>query len=129
MTKLHNGPEVVFVEFGGDPSNDKECYKRYSSTEPFEACGLDAEVIRFVNHKSYLSHTEQLNALIRMANDTVAMIEKQNEELRYLVLELFSQGATGPDGKYCHSFISTYEYAQRKLIEWGMIKQKDCYYR
>ena len=46
-------PEIkdVYVEFFGDPSDDKECYKRYSSTQPFQPCGNDAEVIHFVNVK------------------------------------------------------------------------------
>lgn len=42
----------VFLEFFGDPSDDKECYKRYSSTQPFKPCGNDSEVIQFVNAKT-----------------------------------------------------------------------------
>lgn len=52
-----------YVEFFGDPSDDKECYKRYSSTEPFPPCGNDAEVIRFVNYKAY---EQAVNALREM---------------------------------------------------------------
>lgn len=40
--------QKVFVEFGGDPSDDKECYKRYTSTEPFEAVWPDSEVIECI---------------------------------------------------------------------------------
>ena len=38
----------LFVEFSGDPSNDKELYKRYCSSEKFEPLSLSDEVIHFV---------------------------------------------------------------------------------
>lgn len=40
--------ERVFVEFGGDPSDDKECYKRYTSTEPFTPVGFNVEVLECI---------------------------------------------------------------------------------
>lgn len=45
--------ERVFVEFGGDPSNDKECYKRYTSTEPFEGILPSDEVLEFVSKEKF----------------------------------------------------------------------------
>jgi phage shock protein A len=68
------------------------------------------------------------------ARDSLAYLEERTE-LRELVLELFQQAcATHPTGsddpikspQYDHSCMSTYEDVQRKLIEWGMIKQEDC---
>lgn len=38
----------LFVEFSGDPSNDKELYKRYCSSENFEPLSLSDEVIHYV---------------------------------------------------------------------------------
>lgn len=38
----------VFVEFGGDPSDDKECYKRYTATSPFKPCLFNAEVLECI---------------------------------------------------------------------------------
>lgn len=43
----------VYVEFGGDPSNDRENYKRYCGTEPFKPVGFDAEVVRFIEYTEY----------------------------------------------------------------------------
>ena len=40
--------ERVFVEFGGDPSDDKECYKRYTSTTAFAPVGHDVEVLECI---------------------------------------------------------------------------------
>lgn len=34
-----------WIEFGGDPSDDKEVYKRYSAAVPFKPCGFSDEVI------------------------------------------------------------------------------------
>lgn len=47
--------KTYYVEFGGDPSNDKELYKRYSSTEPFKPLFPDCEVIELVR-KSDVEH-------------------------------------------------------------------------
>lgn len=38
-------PRDIYIEFGGDPSDDKELYKRYSSTSPFEPSSHSDEVI------------------------------------------------------------------------------------
>lgn len=38
-------PRDIWIEFGGDPSDDKEVYKRYSATIPFKTLFPDCEVI------------------------------------------------------------------------------------
>lgn len=37
----------IWIAFGADPSDDKEVYKRYSSTTPFKPASPDEEVIHF----------------------------------------------------------------------------------
>lgn len=47
-------PREFYVELGGDPSNDKEMYKRYCASIPFETSpGLDVEVVRFIEFGAY----------------------------------------------------------------------------
>lgn len=46
-------PREVYVEFFGDPSDDKENYKRYCGTESFKPVGHDAEVIHFIEKEAY----------------------------------------------------------------------------
>ncbi len=46
-------PREVYVEFFGDPSDDRECYKRYSARTPFKPVGLDAEVIHYIEKAVY----------------------------------------------------------------------------
>lgn len=42
LTKLRD----IWIAFGGDPSDDKEVYKRYSATKPFKPACPGEEVIR-----------------------------------------------------------------------------------
>lgn len=49
------------------------------------------------------------------------------EAMKEIALDLFLQGVGVVDGKYDHMCISSYEYAQKVLIEYGMIKKEDCY--
>jgi hypothetical protein len=67
----------VFVEFFGDPSDDKECYKRYTSTEPFAPLGFDAEVIEFVNVKEHRAQAKEIFRLERV----IAKELTENDEL------------------------------------------------
>jgi len=60
----------------------------------------------------------------------IALVDER-DELREMILDLFVQGASvsqvGPgDPKYDHMCISSYEDAQDKLIEWGLLAAKDC---
>lgn len=48
-----NKPREFWVEFGGDPSNDKEVYKRYSARVPFEPTDFSDEVIHCVEYSAY----------------------------------------------------------------------------
>lgn len=48
-----NKPREFWVEFGGDPSDDKEIYKRYSARVPFEPTDFSDEVIHCVEYLAY----------------------------------------------------------------------------
>ena len=61
-----------------------------------------------------------------------ATLIEEARDARELVLDLFVQAcsthrsSTDTETKYDNECMSTYEYAQEKLIEWGMIKKEDC---
>lgn len=57
-------PREIYVEFGGDPSDDKENYKRYCGSEKFEAVGFNREVIHFIEHSAYRELQEE-NQLLK----------------------------------------------------------------
>lgn len=47
--KMTNSKHRKFwIEFGGDPSKDGECYKRYCATSPFKTVFPDSEVIETI---------------------------------------------------------------------------------
>lgn len=64
----------LFVEFSGDPSNDKELYKRYCSSEKFEPLSLSDEVIHFVEIaalEAAQKEIEKLTAALKVAEKTL----------------------------------------------------------
>lgn len=61
-------PREFYIEFGGDPSKDGECYKRYSSTKPFESYLPDCEVIHCVEKRAYDSLAAKLDKAINALN-------------------------------------------------------------
>ena len=67
-----------FVEFGGDPSDDKECYKRYTSTEPFEGILPSDEVVHFIEYKAY----EKLRSLADNLLESLDKYEYQDDKTR-----------------------------------------------
>lgn len=46
-------PREFWIEFFGDPSDDKEVYKRYSAAVPFKPVGNDAEVFHLIEYSEY----------------------------------------------------------------------------
>lgn len=64
-------PREFWIEFCGDPSDDKECYKRYSSTEPFHPVGLDAEVFHLVEHSAF----EKQSVALKIAVEALEKLE------------------------------------------------------
>lgn len=55
-----------------------------------------------------------------------AQLAQEVQDLYALLLDVFSQGTRGADGKYDHQCLSAYEHAQSYLIENGLIKDEDC---
>lgn len=63
-------------------------------------------------------------------------LEKENQELKEMIHDLFTQScfipcegtdrSVFPNLKYDHMCLSTYERTQDKLIEWGLIKPEEC---
>lgn len=49
--KFRNKPREFWIELGGDPSNDKEVYKRYCATAPFKPSSYSEEVVCTVEVK------------------------------------------------------------------------------
>lgn len=64
-TKLK--PREVYVEFFGDPSDDKEHYKRYCGTEPFKPVGHDAEVIHYIEYSAFEKALKSASAAMTYA--------------------------------------------------------------
>lgn len=62
-----NELDKIYVEFGGDPSDDKEVYKRYSSrNEKFNPLFLDAEVIECIRS---IEHEKLTDAVIQLCDE------------------------------------------------------------
>ena len=62
-----------WIEFGGDPSNDKEVYKRYSSTSPFKPTDFSDEVIHTIEYSEYekiIEENKKLKDQLWIAKDS-----------------------------------------------------------
>lgn len=66
-----------WIEFGGDPSDDKELYKRYCGGQPFEPTSYAEEVIHVVP----ASRLESANAEIARLNKILKSEFNENDEL------------------------------------------------
>ena len=91
----------LYVEFGGDPSNDKELYKRYCSSEkftPLDPHGM--EVIHFIDFKTHQNLKDELAQVIKIGVEGQREINRQAyEENKRLVGILNKIGilGMGPD--------------------------------
>ena len=55
--------------------------------------------------------------------------KKEIIESDELLADVFSQACwLEYKGKYCHSYISSYERAQAYLVNKGIIKEEECFY-
>ena len=70
----------LFVEFSGDPSNDKELYKRYCSSEKFEPLSLSDEVIHFVEIAALEAAQKEIEQLKSIFSVQLDILE-QNKQL------------------------------------------------
>lgn len=56
-------PAEIWIEFGGDPSNDVEIYKRYSAKVPFQPTSHSDEVIHCIEKRAYDEAITELKSL------------------------------------------------------------------
>lgn len=64
----------IYVEFGGDPSDDKELYKRYCSSEKFTPLDIHGmEVIRFIDYTAHENMKRELDQLKKLLNKIALM--------------------------------------------------------
>lgn len=61
-----NKPREFWIEFGGDPSDDEEVYKRYSSTKPFKPTSYAEEVIHCIEKSAYDALKTELEQASRL---------------------------------------------------------------
>lgn len=80
LTKLRD----IWIAFGGDPSDDKEVYKRYSSAAPFKPVGLDEEVIRCREFKRV--RMKPLKTLVRGGIIKITHMSDDGEFMRFKVV-------------------------------------------
>lgn len=75
-------PREYWIEFGGDPSNDKEVYKRYSATVPFKPCSLSDEVIHVIEKSAYDKLKESENKKIMELMTAIGTLVDNETELK-----------------------------------------------
>lgn len=80
MTKEMITMREFWIEFGGDPSDDKEIYKRYCSAAPFDPNGLGEEVIRVREvspalDAAYAEFIDKMKSIVRGHDDRCSNIE------------------------------------------------------
>lgn len=69
--------DIFYIEFGGDPSDDKEIYKRYSSRNTkMNPIGNDAEIIELVE-KKYLDAANEKIKILESRIDRMSMVIKE----------------------------------------------------
>jgi hypothetical protein len=64
-----NKPREFWVEFGGDPSDDKEVYKRYCAAEPFKPSRFSDEVIHVIEKSAYDDQVKQADELEKLRRE------------------------------------------------------------
>lgn len=90
LTKLRE----IWIAFGGDPSDDKEVYKRYSSTRPFKPVGLDEEVIPTIEAR-YV-RMKPLKTLVRQKLIRLDHVSDDGEYLRFTTPDNVGHGMWHP---------------------------------
>lgn len=64
-------PQEVWIEFGGDPSDDKEIYKRYCAKVAFFTKFPDSEVLHTIEKWAYDKVVSQLAATRDLLNKAI----------------------------------------------------------
>lgn len=92
-------PRLVWIEFSGDPSDDKEVYKRYSATKPFKPCGLDAEVVALVEASALTEALFTISILRAACVELTGESEGLKAEVDRLKAELILRALTDKGNK------------------------------
>lgn len=71
-----------WIEFGGDPSDDKEVYKRYSATSPFKPGSFSDEVVHTIEYSAYEELVTALEAVNRRLGRITYICESALKESR-----------------------------------------------
>ena len=76
MTEVKRDKPVreFWIEFGGDPSDDKECYKRYCSTAKFEPSSFSDEVIHCIEYQAHAELQKRYDEILGIAKNFASMI-------------------------------------------------------
>lgn len=98
-------PREFWIEFGGDPSDDKEVYKRYCAAVPFKGVDFSDEVVHCVEYSAY---------------------EKLESEFEEFFMDFMGQGCGKFNREkeimeYDHMCLSTYEHGVQYALEKGWI--------
>ncbi len=64
MTDDTKPAREFWIEFGGDPSDDKEVYKRYCAATPFKPAGFSEEVIHTIEFSAYQDLKQKYDELL-----------------------------------------------------------------
>lgn len=74
-------PREVWVEFGGDPSNDKEIYKRYCGAQKFEPGSYAEEVVHFIEFSAWESRDKDAKMFCELYNKALDQIVELKKRL------------------------------------------------
>ena len=74
-------PRELWVEFGGDPSDDKENYKRYCGAEKFSPVSPAEEVIHFIEKSAYDKAIKALKERHDITDHEIEMTLKELGEM------------------------------------------------
>jgi hypothetical protein len=69
----------VYVEFGGNPSDDKEIYKRYTATRPFKPGDMNCEVIHYVEYSALQTANAKLERAKSALKECIHQLEWHNQ--------------------------------------------------
>jgi len=75
---------------------------------------------------------KETGRVVAELNERIDQLTKERDEARELVHDCFNQACqiSMTDGVplYSHDFLSTWEEAQDRCIEWGFVKPEECQY-
>lgn len=89
------GVREFWIEFGGDPSDDEEVYKRYSARVPFKPTDFSDEVVHCVEAEPVLAEMEYLCEMLDMIRSCLDLNEEGRKYIAKKALESHSAFMNG----------------------------------